>query len=667
MELFNKLKESVGLSSKEKKDDTIKKKKPTKKGKSKKGKRKGNKKKKVELELSNNNDNSYLTKLKNITSSFSFYDIITNVFNSKSNEKEELAKEKEQPSIKEQKQKEDTPRLSHRKYQDSKINIRTPKMPPSPIDLSKTATSIQTSLNPLLTTSREKTQRSQQPKNENTFLLTDSFGLAYNHNKPSSNDLYLSKDTITSLIQVKDFPCEVNEFALTEIPVTVNELETIKTTLDIESVIKKEEVKFALLATYHNEKLEIAIILFMTAHSIIICTNTSGKLDIYKTIEIASLSAIYYQASSLIIYTNNNTLIHLSFSNSNSLTKSKKNIQMEEFKTKSFIIVLWRYYFIVTSHFIRVMEIVSNDLFEKLLLHITEKELFFKIIISAKDKLLRVIKIKSENLRNKSMDMALMSRGDKSTLTSKTKVDQTAGYEREIINRPYDGVCYILNADNANQHRYYLVFIKIIDGRYILIYDYKNDLIIPIEFNNMIAIRINRDRYAMSIDLFRNTSSILDEKREFYFKVNKKLMLNYNNVQYARVVLFTCGCDDVNYTYFKYFIERIIEINKLNPGLFFLREVHTKFIVDWAMRDGQVYLNLINENRNKSGYNNGNKMEGRLGEVPIKSNKCECCCFKKKVNKEKKEFKGITEGNQKKFIKTLHPENRKVNNGCIII
>ena len=70
MELFNKLKESVGLSSKEKKDDTIKKKKPTKKGKSKKGKRKGNKKKKVELELSNNNDNSYLTKLKNIKSSF---------------------------------------------------------------------------------------------------------------------------------------------------------------------------------------------------------------------------------------------------------------------------------------------------------------------------------------------------------------------------------------------------------------------------------------------------------------------------------------------------------------------------------------------------------------------------------------------------------------------
>ena len=298
MEFFNKLKENVGFGTKEKKEDNIKKKKTTKKGK---GKSKGKKKKKVELELSNNNDTSYLSKLKNITSSFSFYDLITNVFNSKSEEKEEYEKEKEEEpsSIIQPKDKEVSPNPSPRKPQNNQ-SIKTPKIPTSPIALSKTATSIQTSLNPLISTAREKTKRSQKPKAENTFLLTDSFGLAYNHNNPSANELYLSKDTITSLIQVKDFPCEVNEFALTEIPASVNELDTLKTTLDIESVIKKEEVKFAFLATYHNEKIEIAIILFITANTIILCTNTSGKLDIYKKIEIYSLSAIYYKESSII-------------------------------------------------------------------------------------------------------------------------------------------------------------------------------------------------------------------------------------------------------------------------------------------------------------------------------------------------------------------------------
>lgn len=691
MEFLQKIVENAGIKKKEEKkcenDKNLNQKSKTKKKKMKTKTINDNK------EIQEEKEESYFTKIKNITNGFSFYDYITKIFNDKSTEKTKKINKKRKKKINNTKQE----IVDQTLYSTQNISANTT------VDLSK-FTSL--SNDPLQKSSNELIQEKKVKKQKNnpstkSFLLSDPFGVPYNHFNLSANEEYLSKDTIFSLFQIKGFPCEINEFALLDFPEEYNELskwESIfsqnefeknkkngnQTDTDAKSTQKNlyslpdEKVEYILSGIYIHGKYKIPILILPTQFRVMLCNKTVISLGIYKEVEINQLKCIFYKGCEIILYLKTNeilqfkigftdkTFIPLSYEEE----KKKKVLSPQEIremnimnisKTRILSILLWRYYFINNKQTIRVMEITNQEIFQKIQSNISEIEIFFQINLQVKDKILRVIKYKKDLQKNCSKVAGdITSRSERITLNSKSKLYDNGNYDHEISVKPFDGICYIINADQPKKKKYELVFLKIIDMKYFLIYNYKNEMIIPIDFNSIISIRINQERFALSIELFKNLLNYSMEKKEFYFKVKKNLMMNYGNYNYSRLILFTNGTDDVNYEYFMPFVNKIIEINKLNPSLFFLRECHTKFIVDLNLKEGQTFFHLTAENKNRSGQPK-EENHSTWGMVEVRKKRC-CFNFGKK---QKKENSKVIQGNQSAFIKTLHPETRKTNSRCL--
>ena len=703
MEFLQKIVENVGFGKKDEKIDENDKN-LNKKGKTRKKKvnSKNNKKSNEHNNIQKENeekDESYLSKIKNITNGFSFYDYISKIFNDKSNEKTKKNNKKRKKKKKNTNQE----IVDQTLYSTQNVSANTT------VDLSKFT---KLSNNPLQNSSNDLIQEKKVKKQENvknnsssnSFLLSDPFGVPYNHFNLSANEEYLSKDTIFSLLQIKGFPCEINEFALSDFPEEYNELskwESIFSQNDFEKnkkignyadtndpqstqknlySLQDEKVEYILSGIYMHGKYKIPILILPTQLRVMLCNKTMVSLGIYKEVEINQIKCIFYRGCEMILYLKSNEILQfkIGFTDQTFIPlyyeeeKKKKVLSPQEIremnqtnlsKTRILSILLWRYYFIKNKQSIRVMEITNQEIFQKIQGHISEIEIFFQINLQIKDKILRVIKYKNDLQKHCSKGIGdIASRSERVTLNSKSKLCDNGNYEHEISVKPFDGICYIINADQLKNKKYELVFLKIIDMKYFLIYNYKNEMIIPIDFNSIIAIRISKERFALSIELFKNLLNYSTEKKEFYFKVKKKLMMNYGNYNYSRLILFTNGTDDVNYEYFMPFVNKIIEINKLNPSLLFLRECHTKYIVDLNLKEGQTFFNLAAENKNRSRQSN-EENHATWGMVEVRKNRC-CCNFGKK--KKKDENSKVVQGNQSEFIKTLHPETRKTNIRCTI-